>query len=59
MEQATTPRLEVGPEYQGIGRHAAARRGELLKQRRALGAEMPLRYWNQQAHFTTPASGTP
>jgi citrate lyase beta subunit len=20
---------------------------------------MPLRYWNQQAHFTTPASGTP
>ncbi|MBI3736458.1 hypothetical protein HY256_08090, partial [Candidatus Sumerlaeota bacterium] len=59
MEQATAAKLEVGADYQAIQRHAAARREELLKQRRALSAEMPLRYWNQQAHFTTPASGTP
>jgi len=34
-------------------------RSKLLTQRSQQSAELPLRYWNQQAHFTTPASGTP
>lgn len=36
----------------------SAREG-LREQRTALSADLPLRFWNQQAHFTTPASGTP
>lgn len=52
-------KLEIGGEYQAIAKQAHARRTELLAQRARLSAEMPLRYWNQQAHFTTPASGTP
>lgn len=38
---------------------AEAEQTELLRQRARLSAELPLRFWNQQAHFTTPASGTP
>lgn len=34
-------------------------RPELLKQRTERSTDLPLRFWNQQAHFTTPASGTP
>ena len=34
-------------------------REQLLRERRMATAEMPLKYWCQQAHFTTPASGTP
>ena len=42
-----------------LRREAEAERLELLAQRAASSAEMPLRFWNQHAHFTTPASGTP
>lgn len=52
-------RLEIGGEYQGLAKEALARRQELLRQRRQRSADMPLRFWNQQAHFTTPASGAP
>lgn len=38
---------------------AETERAELLRQRARLSAELPLRFWNQQAHFTTPASGAP
>lgn len=38
---------------------ALAERQRLLAQRRQSSADMPLRFWNQQAHFTTPASGSP
>ena len=38
---------------------ALAGRPELLRQRAARSTDLPLRYWKQQAHFTTPASGTP
>jgi citrate lyase beta subunit len=33
-----------------------ARRSELLENRKALSADLPLRFYRQQAHFTTPAS---
>lgn len=33
-----------------------ARRKELLDNREALSADLPLRFYRQQAHFTTPAS---
>jgi citrate lyase beta subunit len=33
-----------------------ARRSELLDSRKALSADLPLRFYRQQAHFTTPAS---
>lgn len=59
MEQGTLNKLEISAEYEPILRQAQAKRAELLAERRRLSAEMPLRYWNQQAHFTTPASGTP
>lgn len=36
-----------------------AGREDLLSARKTTSADMPLRYWNQQAHFTTPASGSP
>lgn len=59
MEQATITKLEVDPKFDGVRKQAAAKREDLLKQRARLSADMPLRYWNQQAHFTTPASGSP
>jgi citrate lyase beta subunit len=37
----------------------AAARQDVIHARRRACAEMPLRFWNQQAHFTTPASGAP
>jgi len=52
-------KLVVGSDYESLAKEALAKREALLKQRRARSAEMPLRFWNQQAHFTTPASGTP
>ncbi len=36
-----------------------AERPVLLNQRYDRSTNIPLRYWRQQAHFTTPASGTP
>jgi citrate lyase beta subunit len=36
-----------------------AERPVLLNQRYDRGVNLPLKYWRQQAHFTTPASGTP
>jgi len=38
---------------------AETERTGLLRQRAARCPDLPLRFWNQQAHFTTPASGTP
>src|SRR5262245_41938058 len=57
----TAPRSTKTPperlEY--IREIAESARHGLIEQRRALRADLPLRFWNQQAHFTTPASGTP
>lgn len=52
-------RLVIGGEYESLAKDALNKRQELLKQRRKSSADMPLRFWNQQAHFTTPASGSP
>jgi len=59
MEQGTIAKVEVGADYADLNEKAAKGREELRAQRRSRSADMPLKYWNQQAHFTTPASGTP
>jgi len=38
---------------------ALAGRGALLLKRQRIKAELPLRFWRQQVHFTTPATGRP
>jgi citrate lyase beta subunit len=56
----TQPDTRTLPEQLYELRRAAEReRLDLLAKRAAASAEMPLRFWNQQAQFTTPASGTP
>ncbi|MDF1645121.1 MAG: aldolase/citrate lyase family protein [Pseudomonadales bacterium] len=47
------------PNFDSIAKQALEQRDQLLAQRNAASADMPLRFWNQQAHFTTPASGSP
>ncbi|MBV1916268.1 MAG: hypothetical protein KUG72_12840 [Pseudomonadales bacterium] len=47
------------PNFDSISRQALEQRDQLLAQRSAASADMPLRFWNQQAHFTSPASGSP
>ena len=47
------------PNFDSISKQALEQRDQLLAQRNAASADMPLRFWNQQAHFTTPASGSP
>jgi citrate lyase beta subunit len=42
--------------YASVLREWDARRNELLESRKALSADLPLRFYRQQAHFTTPAS---
>lgn len=59
MEQATLDKLEIRDPFRRLGEEAQKKREKLLRDRTARSADMPLRYWNQQAHFTTPASGTP
>ena len=46
-------------DLNSISELAHAGRPELLLQRSKSSADLPLKFWNQQAHFTTPASGTP
>jgi citrate lyase beta subunit len=46
-------------DLKSIAEFAHTGRPELLAQRSRTSAELPLKYWNQQAHFTTPASGSP
>lgn len=38
---------------------ALAQRQALLSQRQRNNVDLPLRFWRQQAHFTTPATGRP
>ncbi len=45
--------------FDAIAEQAQKDRQKLLDQRAAVSTDMPLRFWNQQAHFTTPASGSP
>jgi len=45
--------------FDALTQQALQQRETLLAQRSAASADMPLRFWNQQAHFTTPASGSP
>lgn len=59
MTEGTVSKLEVGSDYQDLAKEAMKHRQQLLAQRDSWASDMPLRYWNQQAHFTTPASGTP
>ncbi|ANX03728.1 DUF6986 family protein [Immundisolibacter cernigliae] len=47
------------PETDLIATAARASRGALLATYRASQFELPLRFWRQQVHFTTPASGRP
>lgn len=42
-----------------VVKRALAVRQSLLSQRRADEVDLPLRFWRQQAHFTTPATGRP
>jgi citrate lyase beta subunit len=54
------PDTRTLPEQLDALRTEAEReRLNLLAQRAAASADMPLRFWNQSAQFTTPASGTP
>jgi citrate lyase beta subunit len=46
-------------DLKSIAELAQTSRPDLLAQRSRTSAELPLKYWNQQAHFTTPASGSP
>ena len=46
-------------KFDSIAKKAQEERQKLLAQRAQACADMPLRFWNQQAHFTTPASGSP
>jgi citrate lyase beta subunit len=43
-------------QYQDLIATAEARRRQLLDEARGLTADLPLHFWQQQAHFTTPAS---
>lgn len=47
------------PETRAIATAARASRAALLAARAARQFELPLRFWRQQVHFTTPASGRP
>ncbi|MEA3219106.1 DUF6986 family protein [Immundisolibacter sp.] len=47
------------PKTDLIATVARASRGALLATYRARQFELPLRFWRQQVHFTTPASGRP
>lgn len=47
------------PHFDSISQKALREREQLIAQRNAASADMPLRFWNQQAHFTSPASGNP
>ena len=47
------------PEVHAIAAAARASRAALLATHPARQFELPLRFWRQQVHFTTPASGRP
>ncbi len=47
------------PEVHAIAAAARASRATLLATHCARQFELPLRFWRQQVHFTTPASGRP
>ncbi len=47
------------PSLQNVLASQQDQRAELLAERAQKSADMPLRFWNQHAHFTTPATGTP
>lgn len=47
------------PENHTLAAAARASRAALLAARAARPFELPLRFWRQQVHFTTPASGRP
>ena len=49
----------VAPAFASVARAAQESRRSLLAERARAATELPLRYWRQQAHFTTPASGAP
>jgi citrate lyase beta subunit len=57
----SAPRTTTTPpeRLQEIREIAERARLGLLQQRQSRSADLPLRFWNQHAHFTTPASGTP
>ncbi len=47
------------PEVHAIAAAARASRATLLATHSARQFELPLRFWRQQVHFTTPANGRP
>lgn len=59
MSSDTENNIEVPPTFKDLSEKALTGRPELLQQRAERSTDLPLRYWNQQAQFTTPASGTP
>ncbi len=59
MEPGTLETMRTAPEMAELAERAHAERKRLLAQRARLSKEMALKFWNQQAHFTTPASGAP
>lgn len=59
MSESTDSPIEVHGDFTTLSEWAKTGRPELLVNRQQGYADLPLKYWNQQAHFTTPASGTP
>lgn len=59
MTQETISNLKVSDAYTNIAEQAQRAREDLLTVRDARSADVPLKFWRQHAHFTTPASGTP
>ena len=59
METEIIAKLELEERFRSVQELAQIRRAELLAQRTGFTTDLPLRFWNQQAQFTTPASGTP
>lgn len=59
MAQVEQTKLSVSDAFADLSNSAQESRRRLLEERANASVELPLKYWNQQAHFTTPASGTP
>jgi citrate lyase beta subunit len=59
MKDMTDNPIKLHSDFTSLSEWARTGRPELLLNRQQRCADLPLKYWNQQAHFTTPASGTP
>mgnify|MGYP001561321435 CR=1 FL=1 len=51
--------LQVHSRFVPLAEDTHFARKDLLDERARRSVDLPLKYWRQQAHFTTPASGAP